>query len=180
MFSVLKVLDGEEDATTFRAEALNGETVTVQTCQSRIYLHALGYVDTDSIFNTNAIKINGVEFRLSLLVCLKVDKENGNLPLFGQIREILMLKKNEVYFLTTLCKTDLFDTDFNAYRIDWEQETQFFVNCLTLAYYKPLSGQNQHLTTLISVSVTYYYGRNGVSSYYIIFIKNVRFVFILF
>lgn len=133
---------GKGNATTFRAETLSGETVTVQACESRTYLHALGYVDTDSIFTTNAIKINGVEFRLNLLVCLKIDKESGkNLPLFGCIKEILMLNKNEVYFLTTLYKTHLFDTDFNAYRVDWELHkiSQLFVNCLSLAYYKPLS-----------------------------------------
>lgn len=132
---------GTGDVTTFEAETFNRETVTVQVCQSRTHLHALGYADTDPVFTTSSIKVNGVEFRLNLLVCLKIDKENeNNLPLFGHIKEIVMLKRNEIYFLISVCKTYLFDTDFNAYHIDWEMDTisQLFVNCLSLAHYKPL------------------------------------------
>lgn len=133
---------GRGDVTIFRAETFTGETVTVQYCQSRTYLHTLGYVDTDSIFSTNNIKINGVQFRLNLLVCLENDKKSENhLPLFGHIEEIIMLERNEVYFLTTLCKTLYFDTDFNAYYVERETNTisQLFVNCLNIAHYKPLS-----------------------------------------
>lgn len=57
--------------------------------------------------------------------------------IFESIKEILMLNKNEVYFLTTLYKTHLFDPDFNAYHIDREiisgihNISQLFMNCLT-------------------------------------------------
>lgn len=133
---------GRGDATIFQAETLNGETVTVQDCLSREYLHAFGYVDTDDVFSTNAIKINGIEFQLRLLVCLKIDEEDEkNMPLFGCITEILMLQRNEIYFLITSCKTHLFDTNLNAYHIELEADevSHFFINYFNLAHYKPLS-----------------------------------------
>lgn len=55
---------GRGDATIFRIEAYNRETVNVQYFKSCTYLYILGYVDNDSVFCTNAIKINGVEFDL--------------------------------------------------------------------------------------------------------------------
>jgi len=80
---------GRGDATTFAVETYNGETINVQDCKSRTYLHTIGYVNDESVFNTNAVKVNGVEFRLCLLVCLEVDKQReDNLPLFGRIDEI--------------------------------------------------------------------------------------------
>jgi len=120
-----------EDATTFTVKTYNEEIINVQDCKSRTYLHTIEYVDNESVFNTNAVKVNGVEFRLCLLVCLEVDKQReDNLPLFGRIDEILMLKNNEAYFLTTLCKTHIFDTDFNAYHINFEMDEtlQRFIN----------------------------------------------------
>jgi len=48
------------------------------------YIFTVGYVDDESVFNTNAVKVNGVEFRLCLLVCLEIDKQReDNLLLFG-------------------------------------------------------------------------------------------------
>jgi len=111
------------DVTTFTGETYNGETINVQDCKSRTYLHTVGYVDDEHVFNTNAVKVNSVEFRLYLLVCLEVDKQRkDNLPLFGRIDEILMLENNEVYFLTTLCKIHIFYTDFNVYHINFEMD----------------------------------------------------------
>jgi len=52
-----------------------------------------------------------------------------------------MLENNEVYFLTTLCKTHIFDTDFNAYHINFEMDEtlQRFINYRNLGHYKPFS-----------------------------------------
>jgi len=130
----------KRDPTTFRVETYNGETLNVQDCKSRIYLHTLGYVDF--VFSTNAIKVNGAEFWLSLFVCLEVErKREDGLSLFGRIDEILILERNEVYFLITLYKTHLFDTDFIAYYIDFEMDevSQLFINCLNLGHHKPFS-----------------------------------------
>lgn len=53
---------GRRNATIFRVETFSGETVNVQIAKAvyRIYLHTLGYINDDSVFNTNAVKVNDV------------------------------------------------------------------------------------------------------------------------
>ncbi|XP_029174743.1 uncharacterized protein LOC114943324 [Nylanderia fulva] len=98
---------GKGNATIIPVEPLNGETVTVQNCQSRTYLHDLGYVDTDSIFTTNAIKINGVEFRLNLLVAKCVEQlldTEEQIEIVGQLGKIILAANIDSENWTTIAE----------------------------------------------------------------------------
>lgn len=55
--------------------------------RSREYLNGLNFDEDDQIICSESIKINGLEFRLGLYVCLEVPRvRDDNMPLFGLIK----------------------------------------------------------------------------------------------
>lgn len=91
---------GAGDVKLEKVHAQSGKTIHVEQTQSREFLLELGYVDVDNVFQSKSIKINGVEFRPNLFVCLEAAvKQRENLPIFGKIVEIVILRENEVHFL---------------------------------------------------------------------------------
>lgn len=130
---------GSKNVKIFRLQALNGKSTPVEITQSRDGLHHLGYVDTDKVFCSKSVKVNGVEYRPGLFVCLEVAHVRvDNLPLFGRIQEIVVLGDTEVYLKISVC-TSIFDTDLNAYRIEFgKPHGSFrFIGTSDLAYFKP-------------------------------------------
>ncbi|KAL0124148.1 hypothetical protein PUN28_006164 [Cardiocondyla obscurior] len=64
--------------------------------------------------------------------------KSKHLPLFELIKEILILRRNKVYFLTTLFKTYSFDNNVNTYHIGTDKlqkKLQMFLNYTKLKPY---------------------------------------------
>lgn len=122
--------------------AYGGKTVEVQDTFSRQELLNFGFIDTDNVFRTNSVNVNGTEYRNEVVVCVAAaTTSDDNLPIFGEIKEIIILEQNSIYLKLTLCESLYFDIDFNAYSIqlgDLNGPTSFTL-VANLAHYKPLS-----------------------------------------
>lgn len=119
----------------------NKKIVAVENTLSSEALYALDYIGTDEVFCCNSTKVNGVEFRVGLYVCLQTSSSReDNLPLFGYIQEIIILRDVDVYLLTSICTTIELESNLNAYHIklndDYDNIGQF-VNTNDLSYFKP-------------------------------------------
>ena len=123
--------------------ALNDKQILVRNIeQNKDDLYDLGYIDDDQIFSSTSVKVNGVEFRSGLFVCIKVAHvRDDNLPLFGRIEKIFILRDHEVYLQTSVCTSILFDPDLNAYQIEVARPDDLyrslFIPTSTLACYTP-------------------------------------------
>ncbi|XP_044726999.1 uncharacterized protein LOC123290764 [Chrysoperla carnea] len=94
---------GSKDVKIIRCSSRSGENIQVQNSLSREFLLALNYTCTDNVFRSKSVKFNGVEFRPNLYTCLEVAHvRDDNLPVFGKIKEIIMLNNNEVHLLMSI------------------------------------------------------------------------------
>lgn len=146
---------GAGDVKLERVHTLNGKTLHVQEIQSGKFLLELGYVDIDNVFQSKSIKVNGVEFRPGLFVCLEAAiKRREHLPIFGKIIEIFLLRKNEVYFLIFRHETTIFDPHFNAFCIEVgdPDHALYFVSVSSLAHFKPYSPWTEATTNDLYIS----------------------------
>lgn len=133
---------GAGDVKLKKVHSLGCKTLYVQQTHSREFLLELGYMDIDNVCRSKSVKVNGVIFRPGLFVCLKTAMEREeNLPLFGKIIEIVVLRENEVYFLILLCETTIFDPNFNAFCIEVEDADNVlrFISVSSLAHFKSFS-----------------------------------------
>lgn len=133
-----------------------GKTVLVQATQSRDFLLGLGYIDTDNVFRSKNIKVNGVQFRPGVFVCLQAAvTRRKNLPIFGKIREIVTLREKEVYFLISRYETTIFDPYFNAFRIEVEDTNHalHFISVSSLAHFKPFSSWTEPTSNYLYISL---------------------------
>ncbi|XP_057323483.1 uncharacterized protein LOC130670103 isoform X2 [Microplitis mediator] len=132
---------GAADVKINRFMASNGDIVAVEDTASRESLHSLDYIDTDEVFRCNSVKVNGVDFRVGLYVCLETSiTREDNLCLFGCIQEIIVLRNSDVHFLVSVCITTEFDTNLNAYHIesnDNDDDPGLFIETCKLPYFKP-------------------------------------------
>ena len=115
----------------------------------------LGYIDIDNVFQSKSIKVDGVEFRLGLFVCLETAmKQKENLPIFGKIIEIVLLREDEVYFLISCCKTEIFDPHFNAFCIKVEDVDHAldFVSVSSFAHFQPFSSWTESTSNNLYIS----------------------------
>lgn len=147
---------GGGDVKLKRTHSVNGKLLHVQETQSREFLLELGYVDIDDVFRSKSVKINGVEFRPGLFVCLEVAvKQRENLPIFGKIIEIIILRENEVYLLIFRCKTTIFDPYFNAFCIELGNEDHglHFVSVSSLAHFQPFSSWTEPISNGLYISL---------------------------
>ena len=133
---------GGKDLKIYSVISQGGKTAQVEDTLSRRALLDLGYEDTDFVFRTRSVKVNGSEYRNELLVCLDAKgSEDINLPQFGVIKEILILEQKKVYLQCSLCETSHFDPDLNAYsiRLGVTNGPTCFILTSNLAYFKSLS-----------------------------------------
>lgn len=96
-----------------------GKSVEVEDTLSKQQLLELNYANNDLVFKVRSAKINGIQFRNELVVCMAAGNPSDeiNLPQFVMIKEILILRENEIYLLCLPCETVNFDTDFNSFLI---------------------------------------------------------------
>lgn len=131
---------GGEDVPLFRVRAFSRRSEFVENTLSRQFLLQLNFALDNVVTSAKSVKVNGVEFRPGLYVCLAVaPAQPDNLPLFGKIKEIIILNCNEVYFLISPCITVEFDVNFHAYRLEAceDQDNFRFINTSHLAHFKP-------------------------------------------
>lgn len=134
----------------------SGTTCFVRHTSSRQYLLYLGYAEDTEIFVSTYLEVNGIEFRKKLFVGLeKAAGRDANLLLFGQIEEIIVLTNNEVFLLTSVCETNYFDTDLNAYNIEIGSlgGQLNFVRVSSLPFYKTLSYWTKPTTNDLYISL---------------------------
>ncbi|XP_036138783.1 uncharacterized protein LOC118644388 isoform X2 [Monomorium pharaonis] len=147
---------GAGDVKLERTHSASGKMLYVQETQSREFLLKLGYVDVDNIFRSKNVKINGVEFRPGLFVCLEAAvKQKENLPTFGKIKEIILLRENEVYLLIFRCKTIIFDPYFNAFCIELENAdyASHFISVSSLAHFQPFCSWTESISNGLYISL---------------------------
>ncbi|XP_065204550.1 uncharacterized protein LOC135834551 [Planococcus citri] len=105
-----------------RTKIESGETKKIFSTLSHMQLNLLGYSSNDDIFVTKSVKINGILFRVGLYLVTDPYAEN-ELPVFGRIREIIVLDRLNVYFYVTYCSTTCFDPFFNAYVVEDDDDS---------------------------------------------------------
>lgn len=147
---------GGQDMKINNVLAYGGKSIQVQDTFSRQELLNFGYVDTDNVFCTKSVNVNGTEYRNGVIVCVAATiSVDDNLSLFGVIEEIIILEQNALYLNLLLCKTLNFDTDFNAYSIqrgDLNSATSFIL-IANLAHYKPLCIWTESMSQQLFISL---------------------------
>lgn len=135
---------GGKNVQLFRLQLFSREEKLVAITQSQQSLLQLNYTIDDKVLSVKSVKVNGVEFRLGLYVCLKVSVDQpNNLPLFGKIKELIVLNDTEVNCLISTCTTINFDVNVHAYSIEHPQEANnCFIPVSGLAHFKPFCAWN--------------------------------------
>ncbi|CAG5093261.1 Protein of unknown function, partial [Cotesia congregata] len=132
---------GGKDVKLNRMMTTNGRTVFVEDTASKEALYDFDYIDTDRVFRCNSAKVNGVEFRVGLYVCLEASHlRDDNLPSFGCIKEIIILRNTDVYLFISKYTTTEFDEAVNAYHITHNDNDadEIFIKTSILAHFKPI------------------------------------------
>lgn len=132
---------GGKNVNLSRLDVSSTKTVLAKHTKSRQYLRDLGYEDAEEVTSCKSVTVSGVEFRRGLYVCQEVAyQRDDNLPEFARIQEILVLRNDSVHLLTSICKCNLFDTDFHAYHIERDDpdDVHQLIMVSDLAYFKPL------------------------------------------
>lgn len=131
---------GAGDVKLIRFQAISGSKDLVHNTLSRDDLYGLDYIDADEVFRASSVRVNGTEYRVGLYVCLETaPTREDNLPLFGHIKEIIVLRETEVYLQISVRSSILFDPNLNAYCIepDDDDSPRRFTRVDHLAHYKP-------------------------------------------
>ena len=112
---------GSGDVKLHSVKSQEGSTVTVAYTFSERELLNLGYVDTDLVFKTGSVHVNGALYAIGSFVALDAKgPKDINVPTFGEINEIIIGKESTVYLRIIIYTTLHLDTDFNAYTIQCE------------------------------------------------------------
>lgn len=136
---------GGKDVSLYRIQAFSRKEEFINNTLSQQFLLTLNYAMNDKVVSARSVKVNGVEFRLGLYVCLDVSLARpDNLPLFGRIKKIIIPNGTEVHFLTSTYLTVEFDLNLHAYYIQHDDETanNYFTTASKLAHFKPFSCWN--------------------------------------
>lgn len=139
-----------------KLDVLSSKTINVGDTRSRQNLVALGYTNQHQVLCCRSVKLNGVEFRKGLFVVLETSsKRIDRLTLFGRIEEIIVLRNDEVYLLTSVCNTLCFDADVNAYCVQPNStgNNEKFLEPSTLPYYKPLCYWKKPISEALYISL---------------------------
>jgi len=130
---------GHDKYSTGRVSSLQGACVSVDNLLCGQFLRDSGI--TDSVFTTTQVSVKGTKYKVSMFVCLKSKEVSNNLPLFGKIREIVIVRQRSVHMFVSLQRPTGFDPDFHAYPVldSSPQDEMMLVSVDTLADYKPLS-----------------------------------------
>lgn len=133
---------GNGDLKIYSVKCHGGKNTYVEHTHSARDIMRLGYAPTDVVFKTKLVYVNGAKYATGLFVCLEARQQcNINLPLFGKITEITVLKQSKVYLRTLVFETLQLDDRLNAYLIQKDEgtETVMFLPTTKLAYYRPFS-----------------------------------------
>ena len=150
---------GAGDVKLFKVSTTSGKKIWVNRTRSFSALTELGFTAEDKIFQTKKVKIQGVEFRVGLFVCLSSGTEyEDNLPRFGKIIEIILLDESNVHFLVIPSITMDFDPDFNAFVIEVRPNESFnytseFISSKSLAHYKPVCPWTERVSKRLYISM---------------------------
>lgn len=132
---------GGKDVKINRMTTTNGRTVFVEDTASKEALYNFDYINTDRVFRCNSARVNGVELRVGLYICLEASHlREDNLPSFGCIKEIIILRNTDVYLLISKYTTMQFDEEVNAYHITHNDNdvVEIFIKTSRLAHFKPI------------------------------------------
>lgn len=127
-----------------------GKTVPVASCLDPAHLTALGYAIDALVYHTPSVLVHGVELRKGLFVMHDDGHANvRNLPYFGMIKQILVLKNDiddkEVWLTIDKWKTVCFEEKLNSYHVKREPEhTIVTINCSSLPYPIPIAPWNDY------------------------------------
>lgn len=130
-----------KDVKIHRFMTTNGRTVFVKDTASKEAFYDFDYIATDRVFCCNSARVNGLEFRVGLYVYLEDPQlREDNMPSFGSITEIIILRNTDVYLLTLTCTTIEFDEAVNAYHVTHNDndEVGIFIKTCRFAYFKPI------------------------------------------
>ncbi|XP_044579588.1 uncharacterized protein LOC123261800 [Cotesia glomerata] len=146
---------GGKDVQLFRLQSFSRKEELVDSTLSRQFLLQLNYAIDDKVLSVKSAKINGVEFRLGLYVCLKVSTvQPNNLPLFGKIKELVILNGTQIYCLVSTYITVDFDVNLHAYSIEHPHETDNrFIAVSALANFKPFCPWNPSNSQSLYISL---------------------------
>lgn len=112
---------GAGDAKSHSVIIQGGNTLKVEDTLSCAKLKDLDFLDTDFVFKTKSVRVNGIQYAVGLYVCIDAKGEKDvNLPIFGKISEIIVVHQTAVYLRSTICDTIYFDVNVNAYCIQCE------------------------------------------------------------
>lgn len=146
---------GAGDVSIDKQSCAGGSVVQVQETSSVSFLYDLEYIDTDEVFKTKSIRLNGVEFRLGLFVCLEAGvMREDNLHQFAKIIEILVLE-GKSFILTCPALTTHFDSDLHAFGIELGSTKDLlkFVPIKSLAHYKPVCPWTESVSDGLYISM---------------------------
>ena len=116
---------GSGDIEFHKFHAINGTSCFVGNTLFKKYLLNRGYSLTDDIFCSSSVEVNSTNYRAGIYVCLLVpDSCKDKLPLFGLIKEIIVIEEHEVFSLISICSTPFFDPHLNAYCIENPEKIQ--------------------------------------------------------
>lgn len=146
---------GGKDVQLFRLQAFSRKEEFVENTLSRQFLLELNYTLNNKVLLARSVKVNGVEFRLGLYVCLEVPiVRSDNLPLFGKIKEIIILNGTEVHFLISTCTTVEFNVNLHAYHLEFNKESDNrFTNVSRLGFFKPFCCWNPSKSNNLYISL---------------------------
>lgn len=146
---------GAGDVQLHKFQILNGFRSSVRNTLSTDHLKNLGYADDDQVFKSCFVRVDGTEYRIGLYVCLEVaNTREDNLPLFGRIKEIIIVNKNNILLSTAIHATRYFDDNLNAFCIENDDsDLDRFVEVFGLAHYKPYCGWSQPTSDDLFISL---------------------------
>lgn len=103
-------------------------------------LRESGFDPTEAVLATPSVKINGVEFKVSSIVCIDSGRNHPeSYPSFSQIKTIFFFEDSRVCFEVACFTTMLKDITLNAYCVEKDYAERVVMPSSKLAYYKPLS-----------------------------------------
>ena len=128
-----------------RVSSSQGSSVEVISLVCAQRLKNLGFKDSDKVFSTAEVSVKGTKYRLSMFVCVKTkSRDDGDLPIFGKIKEIIIIHQDLVFFLVSLHIPAGFDPDLHAYPVlkSSPGDRTEFLSIEQLADFKPLSARS--------------------------------------
>ena len=85
------------------------ESVWITSCERYSFLKVLGFNDEYSVKIAKTVTFNGVDYRNGIFIWLKTASDNKeSLPLFYQVKEIVILPDDGINFLVKLWRTTHF------------------------------------------------------------------------